>query len=544
MAVNLEADTDIGTGEPGPGNRGAAGQSPEPPFPISELAKLFPHLEIIGFLGRGGMGAVYKVRQPRLDRLAALKLLALDKQGDAQFAERFEREARALARLNHPKIVAVYDFGEVQGRFCLLMELVDGSTLRQLLRSRRMAPEEALAIVPQICEALQYAHDRGVVHRDIKPENILLDREGSVKIADFGIARILGPKPTEQALTAGGQVMGTPHYMAPEQVEQPGTVDHRADIYSLGVVFYEMLTGELPLGRFPAPSLRGRGLKIDVRLDEVVLKTLEKEPERRYQQASKVKADVETIGAQPSGQEVAVATGPSQKGAPASGLRAWKVAVAVAVLLALLTSAWALLRDSTQRRLGQPVSYVAEQTSVQDVVQALVEQVGLSYDRPKSFSQTDPLCRRWVNQVAIHGTPCREALDKILKPVGLAYKVDQGTVVLLRLPTPVVASGTSAGEEKLDSARAALRAAPKGTARAQKLLLEIVGKDKDTLQPGSLCYAYVYLGYIADQATNREQAAVWFKRALEVPGADQWIRECAESGVTQRLTWIQHLDAN
>ena len=544
MAVYLEAETEVVTGDPGPGDAGAAGQSPEPPFPISEVAKLFPQLEIIGFLGRGGMGAVYKVRQPRLDRLAALKLLALDKQRDAQFAERFEREARALARLNHPKIVAVYDFGEVQGRFYLLMEFVDGSTLRQLLRSRRMAPAEALAIVPQICEALQYAHDRGVVHRDIKPENILLNGESSVKIADFGIARILGPEPAEQALTAGGQVMGTPHYMAPEQVEQPGTVDHRADIYSLGVVFYEMLTGELPLGRFPAPSMRGRGLEIDVRLDEVVLKALEKEPERRYQQAGKVKTDVETIAAQPSGQAVAVAAGPSQKGTPASGRRAWKVAVAMAVLLSLLISAWALFRDSTQRRLGQPVTYVAEQTSVQDVVQALVEQVGLRYDRPKSFSQTDPLCRRWVNQVAIHGTPCREALDEILKPVGLGYKVDRGTVVLSCLPTPVVASRTSVGEAKLFNARVALRAAPKDTARAQKLLLEIVDKDKDTLKPGSLCYAYVYLGYIADRATNREQAVAWFKRALEVPGADRWIRDCAEDGVTQPVTWIQHLDAN
>ena len=135
--------------------------------------------------------------------------------------------------------------------------------------------------------------------------------------------------------------------------------------------------------------------------------------------------------------------------------------------------------------------------------------------------------------MAIHGTPCREALDQILKPVGLGYKVDKGTVVLSR-----------PGEEKLSSARAALRAAPKDTARAQKLLLEIADKDKNTLRPGSLCYAYVYLGYIADRATNREQAAVWFKRALEVPGADHWIRDCAQSGVTQRLTWIQHLDAN
>src|SRR5439155_18119915 len=143
-----------------------------------------------------------------------------------------------------------------------------------------------------ICDALQFAHDEGIVHRDIKPENILLDKKGRVKIADFGLAKILGKQPTDFTITGKGEKMGTPHYMAPEQVEKPQTVDHRADIYSLGVVFYEMLTGELPLGRFAAPSQK---VQIDVRLDEVVLRALEKEPERRYQQESQVRTDVETI---------------------------------------------------------------------------------------------------------------------------------------------------------------------------------------------------------------------------------------------------------
>jgi hypothetical protein len=143
---------------------------------------------------------------------------------------------------------------------------------------------------------LQYAHDEGVVHRDIKPENILLDRKGRVKIADFGLAKLLGRAPADARLTAPQQVMGTPHYMAPEQVERPLEVDHRADIYSLGVVFYELLTGELPLGRFAPPSQK---VQLDLRLDEVVLKTLEKEPQRRYQQISEVKTDIESITAQP-----------------------------------------------------------------------------------------------------------------------------------------------------------------------------------------------------------------------------------------------------
>jgi serine/threonine-protein kinase len=172
------------------------------------------------------------------------------------------------------------------------MEYVEGSTLRDVVKARELAPEHALAIVPYLCDALQYAHDKGIVHRDIKPENILMSVDGSVKIADFGLSRILGNESQQYSLTATHQVMGTPRYMAPEQLEGTHSVDHRADIYSLGVVIYEMLTGELPIGRFAAPSAK---VDIDVRLDDVVLRTLEKEPERRYQRASQIKSDVQSI---------------------------------------------------------------------------------------------------------------------------------------------------------------------------------------------------------------------------------------------------------
>lgn len=278
-------------------NAPAGGAPAFVPPPVEEIAKLFPQLEIIGLLGRGGMGAVYKARQPRLGRFVALKILAPEKQQEPQFAERFEREARALAWLTHPNIVAIYDFGETQGNFYLLMEFVDGLTLRQLYQTRKLSPAEALHIIPQICEALQYAHEQGVVHRDIKPENILLDKNGRVKIADFGIAKILDQPAQDFSLTGTSEVMGTVHYMAPEQIEKPQTVDCRADIYSLGVVFYEMLTGELPIGKFQPPSQKA---PLDERLDGVVLHALEKEPERRYQKASEVKTDVETITATPT----------------------------------------------------------------------------------------------------------------------------------------------------------------------------------------------------------------------------------------------------
>ncbi|UCC97729.1 MAG: serine/threonine protein kinase [Phycisphaerales bacterium] len=263
-----------------------------PPEP-GDLAEQFPGLEILELLGQGGMGAVYKARQRQLDRLAALKILPPQVGQTEAFAERFMREARSLARLNHPGIVMVYDFGHTEaGLYYFVMEFVDGTDLRHVIRAGQLAPADALSVVPQICEALQYAHEEGIVHRDIKPENIMLNKKGQIKITDFGLAKLLDQPASVHTLTKAGQRMGTPHYMAPEQIEHPHRVDHRADIYSLGVVFYEMLTRELPLGRFPVPS---RKVHIDVRLDEVVLKTLEKEPDRRYQHASEVKSDVETI---------------------------------------------------------------------------------------------------------------------------------------------------------------------------------------------------------------------------------------------------------
>jgi tRNA A-37 threonylcarbamoyl transferase component Bud32/type II secretory pathway pseudopilin PulG len=322
-----------------------SGSTPPSTGEWSDLAQHFPQLEILELLGRGGMGAVYKARQKNLDRVVALKVIPPEAARDPTFAERFAREARALARLNHPNIVTVYDFGQTGEIYYLLMEYVDGVNLRHAQQASRLAPSEALAIVPQICDALQYAHDQGVVHRDIKPENVLLDRSGRVKIADFGLAKLLGKGPDNFTLTRTQQVMGTPRYMAPEQIERPTSVDHRADIYSLGVVLYEMLTGELPIGRFQPPSEK---VQVDVRIDQVVLRALDKEPERRYQRASQVKTELASLASWPQ-----TAARTSAGGAPArpvwqsplpaakyaapqparGGAGAWKTALIVGVAL-------------------------------------------------------------------------------------------------------------------------------------------------------------------------------------------------------------------
>ncbi len=259
---------------------------------VAQLMQYFPNLELQHLIGYGGMGAVYQARQPHLDRTVALKILSPRLSRNEAFAQRFMREARTLARLAHPNIVMVFEFGQAGPMHYLLLEFVDGVNLRDAMVEGKLTTTEALAIVPQLCDALQYAHDEGVVHRDIKPENILLDKRGRVKIADFGLAKLMQPPTDERRLTGTRQVLGTLNYMAPEQIEGRNQIDHRADIYSLGVVFYELLTGELPLGRFAVPSEKSA---VDARLDQVVLRTLEKEPQRRYQQASQVKSAMQEL---------------------------------------------------------------------------------------------------------------------------------------------------------------------------------------------------------------------------------------------------------
>jgi tRNA A-37 threonylcarbamoyl transferase component Bud32 len=295
----------------------------------NQVAAAFPQLEIMELIGRGGMGIVFKARQPHLDRWVALKLLPEKLARDPLFAERFHREGRVLARLSHPNIVTVHDFGRTQDFYFLMMEFVDGVNLRQAMRVGRFSPAEALAVVPRICEALQYAHDQGVLHRDIKPENILLDGKGRVKIADFGIAKLAHEQAESMMLTGTGSALGTPHYMAPEQLERPSEVDHRADIYSLGVVFYEMLTGELPIGRFAPPSA---STPVGTAVDDIVFRALEKDRDKRFQSAGEVKTNVEQIAT--TGVTPATA---SRRRRVALG---WAVMAAAAVVVVLALGTW------------------------------------------------------------------------------------------------------------------------------------------------------------------------------------------------------------
>ena len=314
------------------------------PPSLAQVAAAFPQLEVIDLIGVGGMGTVWRARQPTLNRFVALKLLpASITERDPAFAERFAREGQLLARLHHPNIVTVHDSGRAGEFFYLLMEYVDGVNLRQAMRASRFTAQQALAIVPKICDALQYAHEEGVLHRDIKPENILLDSKGRVKLVDFGIAKLMsqpeataedsavtlvdadgnpklvdfgvaqrrettegGTSPPVDGLTLRGTTLGTPQYMAPEQVERPAEVDNRADIYSLGVVFYELLTGELPVGKFAPPSQRSEA---DPRVDGIVQQAMQKERERRQGSVGEFRTQVDTILQTPGAGGVQFASG-------------------------------------------------------------------------------------------------------------------------------------------------------------------------------------------------------------------------------------------
>ncbi|HEV3026065.1 MAG TPA: serine/threonine-protein kinase, partial [Planctomycetota bacterium] len=294
-------------------------------------APAFPGLDIVGVLGRGGMGIVYKALETAGGRPVALKILSPRFAASPEFVERFTREARALSQLSHPDIVSIESSGIHDGVPYLVMEYVEGNSLRKEIRKGRLSISRAIEIAGQVCEAIQYAHSRGVIHRDIKPENILIRPDGRVKIADFGLAKL---STADQAtLTLTQAVMGTPHYMAPEQLDPKAGVDERSDLFSLGVVFYEMLTGELPIGRFKPPSAIGA----DLRVDSIVLDLLERNPEDRIPTAKELRRQLKrldkriAIQAPPS--EI-----PSRRRDPLATVAGWGILGLIPSLFAVLGS--------------------------------------------------------------------------------------------------------------------------------------------------------------------------------------------------------------
>ena len=264
-------------------------------------------------VGRGGMATVYLAHdlRPAQQRPVAIKVLHPDLR-TALAAERFLLEIRVAANLAHPHIVPLHDSGDREGFLYYVMPYFEGGTLRhRLTRDYQLPVEEAVRIACDVAAALEFAHGKGVVHRDIKPENILIDRRGRVKIADFGLAKLLGHTPGDVSLTGTQQVMGTLRYMAPEQMEGTKAVDHRADIFSLGVVFYQMATGERPFRApnwvallqqilySPTPSPKTLRPQLPEAVESIVFRATAKNREERYQSMLELSSDLRSLRALP-----------------------------------------------------------------------------------------------------------------------------------------------------------------------------------------------------------------------------------------------------
>ena len=274
------------------------------PLSVEELNKCLPQYEFIDLIAVGGMGAIYKALQPKLDRLIAIKLLPKMDHDQFGFEERFAQEAKAMAKLSHPHIVPIFDFGETSdGQAYFVMEFIEGADLLRLICGGQLNLAHFFGWIPQVCSAIQYAHNHDIVHRDIKPANILIDKEGNVKMADFGLAKLTGAKPSWDPEDENSEPeeddeavsMGTPGYAAPEQFDKDAQVDSRADIYALGVVMYQMLTGGMPVGAFPMPSECNP--HIDIRLDEVVLRAMQADADDRFQTIDEISERLTAIHA-------------------------------------------------------------------------------------------------------------------------------------------------------------------------------------------------------------------------------------------------------
>jgi serine/threonine protein kinase len=287
---------------PQPASSGSRPKMWQPPTAV-ELQSMLPDYEITLLLGRGGMGAVYKGVQRNLDRPVAIKILPPDlADAEGSYADRFRNEAMAMARMNHYGIVKVYDFGEVKGLLYFVMEFIEGTDVsRMIARKGRLPADHALAITAHVCDALYYAHERGIIHRDIKPANIMVGQDGVVKVADFGLAKMA--EGGHSGLTRSGMAMGTLHYMAPEALTLGTAVDHRADIYAVGVMFYHMLAGRLPQGVFE--PLHQQFPELDPRYDDIVARAMRDDRELRYPSAAALRADLDSLLTRPVMQVVA-----------------------------------------------------------------------------------------------------------------------------------------------------------------------------------------------------------------------------------------------
>jgi predicted Ser/Thr protein kinase len=338
---------------------------PPPPPPEAGVAPPKPEIpgyDMLELLGRGGMGEVWRARQQSLNRIVAVKVLSPTLAVEPDFVRRFERESSALATIAHPNVVTVFDRGSANGHWYFVMEFVEGRSLRERVEAHPPR-NDLIRLVLQVLRAVDHAHRKGVIHRDLKPENVLIDSAGDAKVADFGLAGM--SEVGRSSLTMTAVAMGTAHYMAPEQRRDAKNVDGRADLYSLGVILYELFCQELPTGKFPTP--REKVPDLDPRLDAIIMRMLEQDPEKRPARASEVVDVLEAILSGPPPKTALAAAGPQSPARPIEsmisrvrqhpGQRAALVA-ALCLLVIVLGVAMSRVGASESRQLAAAVQRI------------------------------------------------------------------------------------------------------------------------------------------------------------------------------------------
>lgn len=383
--------------------------APEP----AHLAPLFPGYDIQSLIATGGMGAVYRAVQKSLDRTVALKILPMEFSKDAAFCAGFEAEAKAMARLNHPNLIGVFDFGEVNGMLYIIMEYVPGKSLYHAAYGQAIDQKEVIRLVSGIADGLAHAHENGIIHRDIKPSNILLDLNAQPKIGDFGLAR-----PIERKIEEGEEIFGTPHYTAPEVVNAPHTVDYRADIFSVGVLLHELLTSKLPADD-PRPA--SAICHCDPRFDAIIKKATQPLAPARYSSAAVISKELQAIGASltPRGPRVAPAAAPRRAGPPrrtvvrkssGSSGAVWMVVAAAVVLGAVFFFSRKPEEPKAKPTVDVPLTTKEPEVTSQEPVSPGAVPGGVTPSEEPPPSKTSPFGGTEMPEVAT-GAPAEPASE-------------------------------------------------------------------------------------------------------------------------------------
>ena len=513
--------------EPGAGGEGGA-HSLSPGTRLGRYSILSP-------LGAGGMGVVYRARDERLERVVAIKMLAPGVLSGEEARRHFRREALALAKLNHPRIAAVYDVGEQDGADYIVMELVEGESLAAKLRGGELPVKEATAIALQVAEALEEAHERGVIHRDLKPGNVMITPKGNAKVLDFGIAKMLAPLGGDATttLTETRGVMGTPLYMSPEQALGK-SLDARTDLWSLGVLYYQCLTGRPPfqgsssigvlhaITTEPLPPVRGIRPDVPALAEHIVTRALEKDAELRYQRAAEIETDLKRLirdlepGMIGSGAAVVVEA--------RRGVRRWTLAAGVACLVLVAAIAYLLRPTAPPPRVTVITQLTHDGTP--KLAGGSGPQGDMLTDGPRVYFQVADLSQAMIMQVSAEGGTA----ERVQLPFQMAGLVD-----LSAAKSELLFQGPPF-DTRLGTGSLWTMAVPGGQPRR---VGNLTAFDATWAPDGALLYYTV--GHEVRVARRNGSEA---RRILTAPGLLYWIRFSRDGQRIRFSSWDEKLNTN